>query len=88
MAAVDISRYFYGYLQVVTGLLIVMDDHANPRVQAHAGAALVNFSEDCPKSIIVPYLDTIIGKLDQVLTAKFKDVSGCVIINLISGFHG
>ena len=81
MAAVDISRYFYGYLQVVTGLLIVMDDHANPRVQAHAGAALVNFSEDCPKSIIVPYLDTIIGKLDQVLTAKFKDVSGCVIMS-------
>ena len=67
-------------LQVVSGLLIVMDDHANPRVQAHAGAALVNFSEDCPKTILIPYLDTIIAKLDQVLTAKFKDVSICILL--------
>ena len=51
-----------------------MDDYQNPRVQAHAGAALVNFSEDCPKSILAPYLDTIISKLDQVLTNKFKEV--------------
>ena len=54
----------------MAGLLAVMDDNANPRVQAHAGAALVNFSEDCPKSILVPYLDMIMGKLDQVLQAK------------------
>jgi len=60
--------------RVVPGLLHVMDDYDNPRVQAHAGAALVNFSEDCPKNIITPYLDTIIGKLEQVLTAKFKEL--------------
>ena len=53
----------------------MMDDNDNPRVQAHAGAALVNFSEDCPKGILVPYLDTIIAKLEQVLNAKFKEVS-------------
>ena len=53
---------------------MVMDDNGNPRVQAHAGAALVNFSEDCPKNIITPYLDTIIAKLEKVLTAKFKEV--------------
>ncbi len=59
----------------MSGLLLVMDDYSNPRVQAHAGAALVNFSEDCPKSILTPYLGVIISKLEQVLTNKFKEVS-------------
>ena len=55
-------------------MLTVMDDYGSPRVQAHAGAALVNFSEDCPKNILAPYLDLIIAKLEQVLTATFKQV--------------
>ena len=38
--------------KVIPGLLHLMDDNGNPRVQAHAGAALVNFSEDCPKNIL------------------------------------
>ena len=62
-------------MQVVAGLLMVMDDYQHPRVQAHAGAALVNFSEDCPKTILVPYLDPIIAKLEQLLTNRFKEVS-------------
>lgn len=60
--------------RVVPGLLMVLDDSANPRVQAHAGAALVNFSEDCPKSILTQYLDAIMGKLEAILTAKFNEV--------------
>ena len=55
------EKKFHG--KVVPGLLHLMDDNANPRVQAHAGAALVNFSEDCPKNILAPYLDAIIGNL-------------------------
>ena len=51
-----------------------MDDNGNPRVQAHAGAALVNFSEDCPKNILAPYLDGIIGKLESILSSKFKEL--------------
>ena len=31
------------HARVIPGLLMLMDDTANPRVQAHAGAALVNF---------------------------------------------
>ena len=58
--------------KVVPGLLMVMDDNDNPRVQAHAGAALVNFSEDCPKAILAPYLDSIMAKLEAILSAKFK----------------
>lgn len=43
--------------------------------QAHAGAALVNFSEVCPKNILTNYLPTIIAKLESILAAKFKEVS-------------
>ena len=60
--------------KVVPGLLHLMDDNGNPRVQAHAGAALVNFSEDCPKNILAPYLDGIIGKLESILSSKFKEL--------------
>lgn len=60
--------------QVVPGLLSLLDDVENPRVQAHAGAALVNFSEDCPKTILTRYLDAIMNKLETILTAKFKEL--------------
>jgi hypothetical protein len=33
------------------------------RVQAHASAAVVNFSENCEKELLQPYLDTLIHKL-------------------------
>ena len=60
--------------KVIPGLLMVLDDNANPRVQAHAGAALVNFSEDCPKNILIPYLDAIMAKLESILNAKFHEL--------------
>ncbi|CAL7948610.1 unnamed protein product [Xylocopa violacea] len=60
--------------KVIPGLLMVLDDNANPRVQAHAGAALVNFSEDCPKNILTPYLDAIMAKLESILKAKFQEL--------------
>ncbi|CRK99390.1 CLUMA_CG012554, isoform A [Clunio marinus] len=60
--------------QVIPGLLTLLDDVANPRVQAHAGAALVNFSEDCPKSILTRYLDSIMTKLEAILTKKINEL--------------
>ncbi|XP_064614966.1 importin-5-like isoform X2 [Liolophura sinensis] len=60
--------------KVVPSLLLIMDDTNHPRVQAHGAAALVNFSEECPKSILAIYLDAIINKLEEVLTAKFKEL--------------
>merc|ERR1719400_1205063 len=60
--------------KVIPGLLHLMDDNGNPRVQAHTGAALVNFSEDCPKNILTQYLDNIIAKLESILTSKFKEL--------------
>jgi importin-5 len=59
---------------VIPGLLNLLDDVANPRVQAHAGAALVNFSEDCPKAILTRYLDAIMTKLEAILTTKFNEL--------------
>jgi HEAT repeat protein len=60
--------------RVVPGLLMLLDDNCNPRVQAHAGAALVNFAEDCPKHILTTYLDNLMAKLEGILTAKFKEL--------------
>lgn len=62
------------HARVVPGLLMLMDDTTNPRVQAHAGAALVNFSEDCPKNILVPYLPDIMAKLEAVLKSKLDEL--------------
>lgn len=56
------------------GLLLLLEDEQNPRVQAHAGAALVNFSEDCPKNILTRYLDAIMAKLENILNSKFKEL--------------
>jgi importin-5 len=52
-----------------------LDDEQNPRVQAHGGAALVNFAEDSPKNILLNYLDSILNKLLDVLIKKVYDVS-------------
>lgn len=60
-------------------LLTVVDDDANPRVQTHGAAALVNFSEDCPKPILVLYIDAIMNKLERVLSVKMKEVCDCFI---------
>ncbi|KAK6633230.1 hypothetical protein RUM44_003831 [Polyplax serrata] len=60
--------------KVVPGLLHVLDDDQNPRTQAHAGAALVNFSEECPKNILTQYLNPIMTKLEAILSAKFKEL--------------
>lgn len=60
--------------QVIPGLLTLLDDVHNPRVQAHAGAALVNFSEDCPKSILIRYLEGIMTKLEAILKSKFDEL--------------
>ncbi|XP_064638859.1 importin-5-like [Lineus longissimus] len=61
------------HAKVVPGLIRVMDD-PTPRVQAHAGAALVNFSEDCPKAVMAAYLDLIITKLEAILNHKIREL--------------
>ncbi|KAK4791299.1 hypothetical protein SAY86_031712 [Trapa natans] len=49
--------------QVLPALAGAMDDFHNPRVQAHAASAILNFSENCTPEILLPYLDGIVSKL-------------------------
>lgn len=67
---------------MIPGLLVVLDDTANPRVQAHAAAALVNFSDDCPKNILASYLDDILAKLEAVLASKLREVGSLLYSTL------
>lgn len=60
--------------KVLPGLLMILDDEANPRVQAHGGAALVNFAEDAPKQVLIGYLDGIVNKLQDVLLKKVNEL--------------
>lgn len=60
--------------RVIPGLALLLEDHSNPRVQAHAGAALVNFFEDCPKLVLLPYLDAVVQKIEAVLNSKMREL--------------
>lgn len=65
----QMSTDFAPYLQknfhqaVITSILPVMDDSSQPRVQAHAAAAMVNFCEEAEKATLDPYLDAIFERL-------------------------
>ncbi|VDO98727.1 unnamed protein product [Soboliphyme baturini] len=53
-------------------LMLVLEDLENPRVAAHAAAALVNFCEDAPKNVVTMYLEALMQKLEFVLQHTFK----------------
>lgn len=55
------------YHQVVLPALIPVLAAAEPRVQSHAAAALVNFCEEAEKETLEPYLDTLLGHLMTLL---------------------
>ncbi|KAG6436492.1 hypothetical protein SASPL_101393 [Salvia splendens] len=57
----DLQIQFHQH--VLPALAAAMDDFQNPRVQAHAASAVLNFSENCTPEILTPYLDGIVHKL-------------------------
>jgi ran-binding protein, putative len=59
---------------IIPKLLVLLDDHLNPRVQAHAGSALVNFFEECSPKIISVYIDMVAAKLEALLNLKMKEL--------------
>jgi hypothetical protein len=69
---------------VLPALLNAMDDAKNPRCQAHAAAATVNFSEDCPPECMQPYLDSLMNKLLTLLQAGNKSVQEAALTALAS----
>ncbi|XP_049610535.1 importin-5 [Syngnathus scovelli] len=60
--------------KVIPKLLQTMEDQSNPRVQAHAAAALINFTEDCPKSLLIPSLDNLVKHLHFIMVAKLQEL--------------
>lgn len=44
-----------------------LQQDSNPRVQTHAAAALVNFSECAAKELLHPYLDDLLGNVSPRL---------------------
>ncbi|ETE66899.1 Importin-5 [Ophiophagus hannah] len=59
---------------VIAALLQTMEDQGNQRVQAHAAAALINFTEDCPKSLLIPYLDNLVKHLHSTMVLKLQEL--------------
>uniref|UniRef100_A0A8C6A1U9 Importin 5 n=1 Tax=Marmota marmota marmota TaxID=9994 RepID=A0A8C6A1U9_MARMA len=59
--------------KVIAALLQTMEDQGNQRVQAHAAAALINFTEDCPKSLLIPYLDNLVKHLHSIMVLKLQE---------------
>ncbi|CDI96909.1 importin 5 [Echinococcus multilocularis] len=58
---------------IIPAILHVLDDEV-PRVQANAGAALVNCCETSHKGMLIQYLDDLVKKLEEVMTAKFQEM--------------
>ncbi|KAJ3394051.1 Importin-5 [Lobulomyces angularis] len=54
---------------ILNNLLCLLKDSQFPKIQTHAGAALVNFTEAIDKEILIPYLDVIIETLLNFLNA-------------------
>ncbi|KAI9345625.1 armadillo-type protein [Obelidium mucronatum] len=55
---------------ILSNLVPLMDDSANPRVQSHSAAALVNFMEDADKFKITPVLEEIVRRLVGLLNVE------------------
>ncbi|QIX00154.1 hypothetical protein AMS68_005671 [Peltaster fructicola] len=55
------------YHQIVVPALIRVLAAPEPRVQAHAAAALVNFCEEAESGTLEPYLDSLLSHLMQLL---------------------
>ncbi|XP_062212132.1 uncharacterized protein LOC133913097 [Phragmites australis] len=69
---------------VLPALASAMDDSQNPRVQAHAASAILNFSENCRPDILTPYLDGIVGKLLLLLQTGNQMVQEAALTALAS----
>ena len=49
-------------------------DNVCLRVQAHAAAALINFSEPCDSSVMLPYLEGLLQQLGELLRSSQRNI--------------
>jgi hypothetical protein len=71
------------HAQILPALLSAMEDKSH-RVQAHASAAMVNFSEGCPPEHMALYLDGLMNKLMSMLQGGHKMVQEGALTALAS----
>jgi hypothetical protein len=53
--------------QLLPAILSLFDDTSTPRVQSHGAAAMINFCDGVPDTVIAPYLDIMLSKLAYLL---------------------
>ena len=70
------------HAKALPALLAAMCDVQCPRVAAHAGAAIVNFAEDCPKPILEQYLPSIMQTINGVLKQTYEQVRSSLSLSL------
>jgi len=75
--APEMQKMFHS--QILQSLVPVLDDPVC-RVRTHAGAALVNFIDDAPKEVIMPYLSPLCEKLAVVLEQHFQQTGPFMVL--------
>ncbi|CAK9435939.1 uncharacterized protein LODBEIA_P05510 [Lodderomyces beijingensis] len=84
----QMSTDFADYIQRTSGdrilpaLISKLTTKSVPRVQAHAAAALVNFSEAASKEILEPYLDDLLNHLLVLLQSQKRYVQEQVLTTI------
>ncbi|ODQ77120.1 hypothetical protein BABINDRAFT_163848 [Babjeviella inositovora NRRL Y-12698] len=68
--------------RIIPALVSKLTGASIPRVQAHAAAALVNFSENASKDVLEPYLDDLLTNLLQLLLSPHKYVQEQVLTTI------
>lgn len=68
--------------RILPALISKLTNKSVPRVQAHAAAALVNFSEAASKEILEPYLDDLLNNLLVLLQSPKRYVQEQVLTTI------
>lgn len=68
--------------RILPALISKLTNKSVPRVQAHAAAALVNFSEEASKEVLGPYLDSLLNNLLGLLQSPKRYVQEQVLITI------
>ncbi|EEQ41298.1 hypothetical protein CLUG_05426 [Clavispora lusitaniae ATCC 42720] len=68
--------------RILPALISKLTSKSVPRVQAHAAAALVNFSEAASKEILEPYLDSLLNNLLGLLQSPKRYVQEQVLTTI------
>lgn len=68
--------------RILPALISKLTNKSVPRVQAHAAAALVNFSEAASKDVLEPYLDSLLNNLVVLLQSPKRYVQEQVLTTI------